>query len=272
MNREKLQNLASEWVRIAKNDIRGKVIDFMEEMNIGKRELAYKLAISNGELEQILEGNGEVTLSTFAKLLIASGNALEIKPIEMTPMGGYEPPIPPQEDHYGNPLEPQVPRYDESPTVIDSPYDDEVPPPFPYRHIPINDDIDDDEYEYNNYGNRFANGEQRRWTHQEVTNEERVNRMAHVQEGSPFSRMSTERLVEIINEHLWDSEIDLEDASREELIEFLDEKDKRMKEIKQIRELENDPKVKEFKERLKKTIEENPHLKEWTKKFMGELN
>ena len=85
MNREKLQSLASEWVRMAKNDIRKKIMDFMREVDTTKRELAYALAISEGELEQILNGNGEITLTTFAKLLIATGNALEIKPIEETP-------------------------------------------------------------------------------------------------------------------------------------------------------------------------------------------
>ena len=89
MNREQLQKLASEWTRMAKNDIRNKVISFMREVDASERELAYVLAISDGELKQILEGNGEITLSTFAKLLIATGNALEIKPIEDTPIGDY---------------------------------------------------------------------------------------------------------------------------------------------------------------------------------------
>ena len=75
MNREQLQRLASEWTRMAKNDIRNKVISFMREVDASERELAYVLAISDGELKQILEGNGEITLSTFAKLLIATGNA-----------------------------------------------------------------------------------------------------------------------------------------------------------------------------------------------------
>ena len=90
MNREQLQRLASEWTRMAKNDIRNKVISFMGEVDASERELAYVLAISDGELKQILEGNGEISLSTFAKLLIATGNALEIKPIEDTPIGDYE--------------------------------------------------------------------------------------------------------------------------------------------------------------------------------------
>ena len=89
MNRQILQSLASDWTRKAKNDIRTKVKEFMAEVETTPRELAYALAISEGELEQILSGNGEITLSTFAKLLIATGNALEIKPIGATPIGDF---------------------------------------------------------------------------------------------------------------------------------------------------------------------------------------
>ena len=102
MNREQLQRLASEWVRMAKNDIRKKVIDFMQEVDASPRELAYHLAMSEGELQQITEGNGEITLTTFAKLLIATGNALEIKPIDETPIGDYE--NLPNEEEFERPL------------------------------------------------------------------------------------------------------------------------------------------------------------------------
>lgn len=37
MNREQLQKLASEWTRMAKNDIRNKVISFMREVDASER-------------------------------------------------------------------------------------------------------------------------------------------------------------------------------------------------------------------------------------------
>lgn len=90
-------------------------------------------------------------------------------------------------------------------------------------------------------------------------------------EVSPFESKSTDELVKIIRERLWDSEINLNRASKEELVAFLDEKNKRMTEYKRMKALEEDPKVNEFKSKMKNTLHNNPHLREWAKKFLGEL-
>lgn len=278
MNREQLQKLASEWTRMAKNDIRNKVISFMREVDASERELAYVLAISDGELKQILEGNGEITLSTFAKLLIATGNALEIKPIEDTPIGDYENipteeeferplprpnvfarqkpqlmqpqfgrpsfsrPIPPMHEEDGNDFIPPMPE--ELRRAMEKRYDRPVHRPEQPR----------DEY------GRFAP------KHPQMRKEEAPRR-----EVSPFESKSTDELVKIIRERLWDSEINLNRASKEELVAFLDEKNKRMTEYKRMKALEEDPKVNEFKSKMKNTLNNNPHLREWAKKFLGEL-
>ena len=38
-----------------------------------------------------------------------------------------------------------------------------------------------------------------------------------------------------------------------------------------MKALEEDPKVNEFKNKMKNTLRTNPHLREWAKKFLGEL-
>lgn len=289
MNRGQLQRMASEWVRMAKNDIRNKVIEFMDEVGTDENELAYALAISNGELNQILEGNGEITLSTFAKLLIATNHVLEIKPIEESPIGSYDnipnefiegafaPPLP-------NPFlgqrgigTRQIHAPFSRPSFTDDRHDEMNPNHecqlhnydwrnyHHGRHIPIDVPIDEERREQ---PCNQEPTEQRRWVHGETPR--RVTRPTTVD--SPFDKMENNELIKVIREHLWDSEINLTTATREELVSFLKEKDKRMKRIKQEKELENDPMVNEFKERLKRTINENPHLCEWTKKFIGELN
>lgn len=95
-NRQTLMALAAEWTTRAKNDLREQILNFMREVGTDETELANALGISDGELNQILNGNGEITLSTFAKILIATENAIEIKPIEATPFGSYGqiPPMP----------------------------------------------------------------------------------------------------------------------------------------------------------------------------------
>ena len=90
-------------------------------------------------------------------------------------------------------------------------------------------------------------------------------------EVSPFESKSTDELIRIIKERLWDSEINLNRASKAELVAFLDEKNKRMTEYKRMKALEEDPKVNEFKSKMKNTLHNNPHLREWAKKFLGEL-
>lgn len=278
MNREQLQKLASEWTRMAKNDIRNKVISFMREVDASERELAYVLAISDGELKQILEGNGEISLSTFAKLLIATGNALEIKPIEDTPIGDYE--NIPSEEEFERPL----PR----PNVFARPKPQPMQPQFgrPTFSRPIPSMHEKDENDFippmpeelrrameERYGRPVHRPEQPRDEygrfapkHPQMRKEEAPRR-----EVSPFESKSTDELVKIIRERLWDSEINLNRASKAELVAFLDEKNKRMAEYKRMKALEEDPKVNEFKSKMKNTLHNNPHLREWAKKFLGEL-
>ena len=278
MNREQLQKLASEWTRMAKNDIRNKVISFMREVDASERELAYVLAISDGELKQILEGNGEITLSTFAKLLIATGNALEIKPIEDTPISDYEN-IPTEEEferplprpnvfarQKPQPMQPQFGRPNFSrpiPPMHEEDGNDFIPPmPEELRRAMeerYDRPVHRPEQPRDEYG-RFAP------KHPQLHKEEAPRR-----EVSPFESKSTDELVKIIRERLWDSEINLNRASKEELVAFLDEKNKRMTEYKRMKALEEDPKVNEFKSKMKNTLHNNPHLREWAKKFLGEL-
>lgn len=278
MNREQLQKLASEWTRMAKNDIRNKVISFMREVDASERELAYVLAISDGELKQILEGNGEITLSTFAKLLIATGNALEIKPIEDTPISDYE--NIPTEEEFERPLprpnvfarqkpQPTQPQFGRPsfsrpiPPMHEEDGNDFIPPmPEELRRAMeerYDRPVHRPEQPRDEYG-RFAP------KHPQMHKEEATRR-----EVSPFESKSTDELVKIIRERLWDSEINLNRASKEELVAFLDEKNKRMTEYKRMKALEEDPKVNEFKSKMKNTLHNNPHLREWAKKFLGEL-
>ena len=278
MNREQLQKLASEWTRMAKNDIRNKVISFMREVDASERELAYVLAISDGELKQILEGNGEITLSTFAKLLIATGNALEIKPIEDTPISDYE--NIPTEEKFERPLprpnvfarqkpQPMQPQFGRPsfsrpiPHMHEEDGNDFIPPmPEELRRAMeerYDRPVHRPEQPRDEYG-RFAP------KHPQMRKEEAPRR-----EVSPFESKSTDELVKIIRERLWDSEINLKRASKEELVAFLDEKNKRMTEYKRMKALEEDPKVNEFKSKMKNTLHNNPHLREWAKKFLGEL-
>lgn len=89
-NRAELVSMSKEWTKRAMKDLRGQIIGFMENVGTDSEELAYALGITVDELNAILSGCGEISLSTFAKILIATDNVIEIKPIGATPFGGME--------------------------------------------------------------------------------------------------------------------------------------------------------------------------------------
>ena len=241
VNRDDLQRQASEWTRIAKDDIRHKVLQYMEDERLTSREFAYRLGLSEGEVQQIINGNGEISITTFAKILIASGFAVEIKPIEETPLGNYD--NVPEEGMFRRP----IPRPD---------YD-------------FNDDEDDEDYdeEDEEYDEEHRNCVRHHCQH----HHHHHMHEPHRRNVSPFENKTREELVKIIERHLWDSEINVEDALKEELVEFLNDKNKRIQEYRKINELEQDPKVMEFKEKMKETFKNNPHLRDWARKIIGNV-
>ena len=89
-NRAELISMSKEWIKRAMSDLRGQIISFMENVGTDGEELAYALGITVDELNAIVSRGGEISLSTFAKILIATDNVIEIKPISATPFGGME--------------------------------------------------------------------------------------------------------------------------------------------------------------------------------------
>lgn len=89
-NRAELVSMSKEWTKRAMSDLRGQIISFMENVGTDSEELAYALGITVDELNAIISGCGEISLSTFAKILIATDNVIEIKPINATPFGRME--------------------------------------------------------------------------------------------------------------------------------------------------------------------------------------
>lgn len=87
-SREQLVRCANEWLNVARTDLQRKMSEFIRSVGASQDEIAEMLAISDYEMQNILNGNANISLDTFAKLLIATGNAIEIKPVEKTPLNG----------------------------------------------------------------------------------------------------------------------------------------------------------------------------------------
>lgn len=281
MNRQILLSASSEWVRQAKNDIRNRMMQFMQEVNTSRSELAYALAISEAELAQILDGNGEITLTTFAKLLIATGNVLEIKPVEESPLAMENgAPVPPAEQPQGfTPQGRPIPNHPQRPqggfgpgTPMPMPQRPGAPMRRPGTMPPPPPGLFDDFHRQEmpepapvGVQPRGANGRFKPWP--------KPVGAAGQQQRPPFSTMEREQLVDIIQSKLWDGEIDVESASREQLVHFLEDKDRRMAELRAARNgggVAIDPSVVNLKNKIKDTLEKNPHLRNYLRDIFQE--
>ena len=221
-NKRELLAKANEWVIMAKNDLRDQIVAFMREMGTDATTLADALGISEGELDQILNGNGEITLTTFAKILIATDNAIEIKPITSTPWGGYDAmarnarPTPPM----GNPRMSRRPMPPMGGMV--PPMGNRIPPigetaPRRFCGMP------------GIKGNRptppMGNPRMSRRPMPPVGGMmPPMEGMPSMETMSALDAMPRTALVQTIQDNDWDTEIDVACASRADLIDFLIEK------------------------------------------------
>lgn len=239
-NREELRQEAQFWLAQASEDLSGRFNDFIETQGVEPRELAQVLDISEQVLNEILGGDlSHVTAETLIKLFIANDLAVEIVPVSQTPigqfgsrpapLGGMMPPpmmggMPPR----GNaPIPPRggfgrrAPQNTTMTTTQDSfngrePFAVDAPTPQPRdahgRFMPRN----------------------ARPTSERVVRP--ANTIAEQREETPYDSMTAEQIKNIIQRNLWASEIDLAHATREELIDFLINKENQFAEQSRHRE------------------------------------
>ena len=244
MNAREIQAAARGFVQQMKDDVRNKLNQFLRESGLTIRQMARDLGLNEDELDRILHGDGRVSLETFATLLIANGLVLEVKPIS-------EAPIPTRN---GVPVPPR--GFD----------DEQLPPPPPgfFDHV--------------RRGGAPTPGEQPRDARGRFMPRSGGPSPAAPRPAAPrggqstapnFAAMEREQLVEIIQNRLWDTEIDVTRANREQLVRFLQEKDRRRIALEERREQESDPAVADLKDKIKKTLEDNPHLRSVLKQLIG---
>ena len=81
--REELIMASNQWLNVAMKDLKNQMISFINKNGTSEEELADALAISIEDVENILNESGTISLLTFAKLLIATENVIEIKPLKV---------------------------------------------------------------------------------------------------------------------------------------------------------------------------------------------
>ena len=102
--------------------------------------------------------------------------------------------------------------------------------------------------------------------HHEIPTEEEPRQ--EEEKKSPFASMPRERLVNIIVKKLWDTEIDIEESSNEELVEFLNKKDKRIREMRVVEKAEKNPEFMRFVNGLKTLVKNDPKVKDAVEKLV----
>jgi transcriptional regulator with XRE-family HTH domain len=277
-NREQLLQLSADWTTRAKNDIRSKMIEFIEASGMNQAQLSDILGMSMGEIEQILNGNGEITLTTFAKLLIATDHVLEIKPLSMSPMAQGMPRVnqPRQRRNVqrrdangrfmrnetpSTPMENGAPIVDGYPMpprgvngeILPPPMDEHgnVLPPPPH---------------FSGMMPPFGAMPKRMGGMPGVRRPNVVTQRPQVmREEMPtqFDAMDRRALVSAIRENHWDSEIDLVNSTRSEMINFLMDK-----ESQKATNVPQDADSERIGQMLAAELERNPHLADVIRKYI----
>jgi hypothetical protein len=260
MNSQILDQSANAWVQQAKQDIANKIREFLNESGISLPQMANDLGIDINELNNILNG-GIPSMMTFAKLMIASGMVIEIKPIEEAniPMDENGMPIPQGPMPAGMPMPGmhQRPMQRPSHSMFDDFQRQPAPEPAPVQHQP-----------------RGANGRFKPWPKPQggapvppppgMRPAPMFGGMPKPGNRPPFAQMTREELVQVVREHLWQNEIDLAHVDRDQLVRFLEDKDRQFAELRN-EAVGIDPAVAQLKTKLKNVIDKNPHLVNYLK-------
>lgn len=192
-SREELLQKAAEWMNCAQNDLRNKANGFIKQFNTTPEEMAYSLGVNVGEIRNILNGTANPSLDTFVKLLIATDHAVMIQPLSSLPNhGGMKMPK--------TPKTPSGPARDASGRFVKK---GNMPPMMGGYPSP------------SQMGHRMGG--------MQIPNGAVPQPMmgGHMTNGSELESMERPQLEAIINQNGWSHLINVRNACRGELIDFI---------------------------------------------------
>lgn len=207
-NREELLRVASQHAGQLKNEVSRGLKGFMSAKRVSAGQLAHVLGINEGHMNEIVRGTAQLNVDDLSKILVALDLAVEIKPVSMTPVGGYGD---------GFPLG-KMPRGGKKSPM---PFGGPMPPmpfggPMPFPHEPFAEPAEPQ-----------PRDERGRFVRRNAT--ATTYRPSAVPNGGEFEMLSDDELKDIILRNLWDGEIDVNRASHGELAAFVNRKDMLMK-------------------------------------------
>lgn len=214
-NREQLLQTAAKHAKQLKGELSKTLGAFMAHANLRPSDISRMLGIDENVVNNMLKGSGVIDIDTLAVLLVAMGLAVEVKPVGATPLqtygegGGRS---------GGRPLSP----YGEEPMGVqlgDAPRPSRMPNRDERgrfsRRIPVT-------------GEGMPLGAPKpiaRPQYNDAPNADSAHESEDMQGFvDSLGSSETSELKELIAKNLWDGEIDVHNATREELIDFLAEK------------------------------------------------
>lgn len=236
-NREELLRVASQHAGQLKNEVSRGLKGFMSAKRVSAGQLAHVLGINEGHMNEIVRGTAQLNVDDLSKILVALDLAVEIKPVSMTPVGGYGDGFPlgkmprgggrsmPSFEEFEKEMLKRIPtpeevdkmrkghgksRHDRPAPVPFNPFD--MPMPFP--HEPFAEPAEPQ-----------PRDERGRFVRRNAT----ATRPSAVPNGGEFEMLSDDELKDIILRNLWDGEIDVNRASHGALAAFVNRKDMLMK-------------------------------------------
>ena len=282
-NREELLQVAGSNANQLKANLRQAVQNFLAVQNVSEDDLAYVLGITGNEMNQILHGNGNVTVDVLSKLLVATDMAVEIKPVRNTPLGGYGRKMPKS----GGFPAPHGMRVNEHGIPCDENGRPLPPPPgmppFMGMH-PREERAADVQQEIPMETTGPVRDSHGRFV-KKAKSATRPVRPAQPQmeEGNPYLNISRADLANIVRQNIWDGEIDVENASQQELAAFVANKERIMRQrASQAEQQQTEPKPQprtqgmsgsanafiQMLENMAQEAKNNPQLAETIARFM----
>ena len=229
-NREELLKVAQSNASQLKGHLRDTIVDFLDFQHVSPEELAYVLGISEDEMSQILDGDGNITIDALSKLLVATDLAVEIKPVSKTPLSAYGKKMPKcggfpgpggiPVDENGRPLPPPPGWH---PGMMPG-----FGGPAPRMHK-REERAADDMREVPMTTNGPARDSRGRFVKKSSTSRKPVMPQG-MRERNPYLDVKDADLVGIIRSNIWDGEIDVNEATHEQLAEFVANKERIMRE------------------------------------------
>jgi hypothetical protein len=216
-SREELLRVASRNVAQLKREMSRMLKHFMDRNDVELEEIAYVMGISEERMEDILNETATLDVVELSKILVALDLVAEIKPIEMTPLKGYSDDMP----EVGG-----LPDFEDlRPGMPLPPFSRPNPHMFDFDEEPIEDEEDEEAIEEDEKFDEPKTIEKPK--------QGRDSRGRFLPKEKPidneFEKLSDDDLLDIIFKNLWDSEINVETATHEELALFVADKERLMR-------------------------------------------